>query len=93
MKPKENKTKMAVNGTLYSFVYDVLHYKKTYGSYVHELFREYRRYCLERDVAPLPYRKFRESLAEIFLKEMPDVEFTKKNNRYFVLNVISGLEL
>ena len=91
MKQQENKT--AVNGTLYSFVNESLQFKETYGSYVHELFREYKRFCLERDVKPLPYRKFRESLEEIFLKQMPDAELTKKNNRYFVLNVIRGFEL
>lgn len=88
---KEKEKKRAVNGTLYSFVDEVLQFKKTYG--VHELFREYKIYCLERDAAPLPYRKFRESLEEIFLKQMPDAELTKKNNRYFVLNVIRGREL
>lgn len=87
------QTKIAVNGILFSYVEKELHYKNAYGSYTKELFENYKQYCFEQSVAPQSYKKYRESLKEILEKEMPEAELTKKNNRYYVLNVIRELKI
>lgn len=87
-----NKT-IIVNNALFTFVQERLHFKEAYGVYMKEIFEEYKIFCAERGVSPLSYRRFRESLEEVLTAKIPAADVTKKNNRYFIFNVIRGLEL
>ena len=86
-----NKT--VVDNTLFMFVQERLHLKEDYGLYMKDVFEEYKFFCFERGVSPLSYRKFRESIEEVLAAKIPAAGVTKKNNRYFIFNVIRGLEL
>lgn len=87
------KTIGVVNDVLYSYVKRSLYFKKDYGSYVKEIFKDYQSFCIKAGVTPLAYREFRESLKDILMKREPEALLTKRNSRFFILNIIRGLEL
>lgn len=52
------QNKIAVNGTLFSYVEEELHYKRESAS-LRDVFENYKQYCFEQSVAPLSYEASR----------------------------------
>ena len=87
------ENKITVNGTLYDYICAEVHFKKNFGAYIKDLYLYYRLFCAAKGVSPMLYRDFRDSMQEVLGQEMPEAEFTRKNNRYFINNVVHGLTL
>lgn len=87
------KEKIIVNSALYDYIMEEVHFKRDFGTYVKDLYFYYRLFCAARGVSPLGYKDFRASLSEVIYRKMPEVELTKKNNRYFIKNVVHGVQL
>lgn len=78
-----------VNKTIVDFVENELYLENGEGTFLKVLFNDYKLFSYKRGEKPLAYKMFRRTLEKILENK---TNLVKKNNCYFLNNVIRKIE-